>query len=46
MNNQENKSKDRDEKTIFKTKHIPLKNRTSSSGITFWPERVKADEQK
>lgn len=33
--------KNRENKTIWKDRHTPLKERKTSSGITFWPERVR-----
>ena len=30
--------------TIWRDKHVPLKNRKTSSGVTFWPEKVKKNE--
>lgn len=32
-------------KPIWKTEHTPLKERKTSSGITFWPKKVIKDEQ-
>ncbi|WP_279220292.1 hypothetical protein [Clostridium sp. AF27-2AA] len=29
---------------IWKTNHIPLKDRKTSSGVTFWPKKVKGDK--
>ena len=29
---------------IWKTNHIPLKDRKTSSGVTFWPQKVKGDK--
>ncbi|WP_207638514.1 hypothetical protein [Enterocloster bolteae] len=46
MENNKQKSHDEKEKVIWKTRHTPLKDRKSSSGITFWPEKVKVNEQK
>lgn len=34
-------SQDENKKTIWKMKHTPLKDRKTSSGVTFWPEKVK-----
>lgn len=31
---------------IWKYKHTSLKDRKTSSGLTFWPERVKTNEQR
>lgn len=29
--------------SIWKMKHTPLKERKTSSGVTFWPEKVITD---
>lgn len=34
------------EKSIWKDVHTPMKDRKTSSGITFWPKKVKYSEQK
>ena len=45
MNNKESK-KNNSETSIWKTKHTPLKDRKTSSGITFWPEKVETGGDK
>lgn len=35
-----------DGKSIWKDAHTPMKGRKTSSGLTFWPKKVKDSEQK
>lgn len=30
------------ENSIWKTEHTPLRERKTSSGLTFWPKKVKS----
>ena len=46
MKNKNRDSQVDDVNTIWKLKHTPLKERKTSSGITFWPEKVKKNETK
>lgn len=39
-----NKKNDNAKKSIWKANHIPLKDRKTSSGVTFWPKKVKGDK--
>lgn len=39
-----NKKNDSSKKNVWKTNHIPLKDRKTSSGVTFWPQKVKGDK--
>ena len=39
-----NKKNDSSKKSVWKTNHIPLKDRKTSSGVTFWPQKVKGDK--
>ena len=35
---------DRSKQRVWKTDHTPLKDRKTSSGLTFWPKKVKGDK--
>ena len=39
----EKQNKSEKKNFIWKTKHTPLKDRKTSSGLTFWPEKVESD---
>lgn len=41
----EGKQNPNQKESIWKTEHIPMKERKTSSGITFWPKKVKHNEQ-
>lgn len=43
MDKEKKDDNSKDNKPIWKYKHTPLRDRKTSSGITFWPEKIEGD---
>lgn len=43
MDKEKKDDNSKDNKPMWKYKHTPLRDRKTSSGITFWPEKIEGD---